>query len=341
MSAVVVILLLLLALLLYKYRYKRRVQIFLARFTPFKMAPYTQLEKKRSSIGQDLLYTDGRHGASLVTEKRISSVLTAPATRISPPFNATLPLSPPYNATQPLSPPFNATRPLSPPFNATRPLCPPFNATPPLCPPYNATRPLSPPFNTTRPLSPPFHATPPLALPTSTKPPTLTLPIQVSPPTSPLPQLPAPTATNPLHRRTSTDSLISTASSDVFSLSHLPTTHAAAARRVSQDSVTSNVSVASSGVFSPSMLSWGGMPPPLSTPASRAASTAASSPPPTRGAFVQGGLEGLAARYKPLTPTRVEPALAGMAVSSQPGFPGMPVPPARVAGGDKGGVWLG
>ena len=52
-------------------------------------------------------------------------------------------------------------------------------------------------------------------------------------------------------------------------------------------------------------------------------------------------LEGLAARYKPLTPTRVGPALSGMGLLSQP-LPGvMPVPPAQVVGGGKVEEWLG
>ncbi len=62
----------LLALVLYKYRHKRRVQAFLNKFTPFKVAAYSDLEKKRSSMGAGLLFTDGYHGDALMAEKRSS-----------------------------------------------------------------------------------------------------------------------------------------------------------------------------------------------------------------------------------------------------------------------------
>jgi hypothetical protein len=60
----------LLALFLYRYRHRRRVQAFLTKYTPFKVAPYTDLERKRSSLGAGLLFTDGCHGDALMTEKR-------------------------------------------------------------------------------------------------------------------------------------------------------------------------------------------------------------------------------------------------------------------------------
>jgi hypothetical protein len=66
--AVLVLLLVLLALLLYRYRRTRRVQAFLNKYTPFKATPYTETEKKRSSMGAGLLFTDGCHGDALMTE---------------------------------------------------------------------------------------------------------------------------------------------------------------------------------------------------------------------------------------------------------------------------------
>ncbi|AEO68357.1 uncharacterized protein THITE_128078 [Thermothielavioides terrestris NRRL 8126] len=62
-------------------------------------------------------------------------------------------------------------------------------------------------------------------------------------------------------------------------------------RRSSQDSV-GGISIASSGVFSPSLLSWP-MPP-------SAAPSAGTSPPTTS----HGNVADLAARYKPMTPTK-------------------------------------
>lgn len=67
-----VLLLVLLALLLYRNRHKRRVQAFLTKFTPFKMSGYTDLDRKRSSMGGGLLFTDGYHGDALMNEKRSS-----------------------------------------------------------------------------------------------------------------------------------------------------------------------------------------------------------------------------------------------------------------------------
>jgi hypothetical protein len=69
-----VLILVLLALLLYRYRRTRRVQAFLAKCTPFKVAPYSDLEKQRSSMGADLLFTDGHHGDVFLSsnEKRHS-----------------------------------------------------------------------------------------------------------------------------------------------------------------------------------------------------------------------------------------------------------------------------
>ncbi|KAM7219646.1 hypothetical protein V8F06_005027, partial [Rhypophila decipiens] len=51
-----IVLLLVLLALLYKYRRTRRVQSFLHKFTPFKVAPYSKLDRKRSSMGSDLMF---------------------------------------------------------------------------------------------------------------------------------------------------------------------------------------------------------------------------------------------------------------------------------------------
>ena len=80
-TAVLVLFLLVLALLLYKYRYKDRVRGFLDKFTPFGVAPYTQLDKKRSSLDQDLLFTDrDDHGgvSSAMSEKHPNVLLSPP-----------------------------------------------------------------------------------------------------------------------------------------------------------------------------------------------------------------------------------------------------------------------
>ena len=87
-SAILVLFFVLLALILYKYRHKRRVQAFLNKFTPFKVAAYSDLEKKRSSMGAGLLFTDGYHGDALMNEKRTSlgygAILPAPVTHPDP-----------------------------------------------------------------------------------------------------------------------------------------------------------------------------------------------------------------------------------------------------------------
>jgi hypothetical protein len=78
----------LLALLLYRYRRKRRVQAFLTKFTPFKVSPYTDDERKRSSMGAGLLFTDGYHGDALMQDKRSTlgygSILPPPVTQPNP-----------------------------------------------------------------------------------------------------------------------------------------------------------------------------------------------------------------------------------------------------------------
>ncbi|KAJ4291259.1 hypothetical protein N0V88_006260 [Collariella sp. IMI 366227] len=73
-KALLVFLFVLIALLLYKYRHKRHIHAFLARFT--KASPYSDLKRKRSSMGGGLLFTDGHHGDALImseAEKRMSS----------------------------------------------------------------------------------------------------------------------------------------------------------------------------------------------------------------------------------------------------------------------------
>ncbi|KAK4173343.1 hypothetical protein QBC36DRAFT_336058 [Triangularia setosa] len=68
--SLLVVLLILIALL-YRYRRTRRVQAFLTKCTPFKIAPYTKKEKKRSSMGNGLLFSDvGDAADSAMYEKR-------------------------------------------------------------------------------------------------------------------------------------------------------------------------------------------------------------------------------------------------------------------------------
>ncbi|KAL2192545.1 hypothetical protein P885DRAFT_64819 [Corynascus similis CBS 632.67] len=197
--AILVLLLVLLALILYKYRRNRRVQSFLNRYTPFKTSAYTDLERKRSSLGAGLLFTDGCHGDALMQETRGAlGYGTMLAAAVALPHPAATPRE----------------RPVSPPQIATTTL--------------PARRPGSPlsPFEVS-PLSAHFPATPPPAV----------------------------------------------------------------ARRTSQDSV-GGISIASSGVFSPSLLSWPAPP--------SAAPSIMTSPP----ASSQGNLADLAAKYKPMTPTK-------------------------------------
>jgi len=54
------VLLLILLALVYKYRRHRRVQTILIKYTPFNVSPYSKSEKKRSSMGADLLFWDDR-----------------------------------------------------------------------------------------------------------------------------------------------------------------------------------------------------------------------------------------------------------------------------------------
>jgi hypothetical protein len=201
--------LVLLALLLYRYRHKRRVQAFLHKFTPFKVSPYTDLEKKRSSMGAGLLFTDGSHGDVLMHEKRSSlgygTILPAPVTHPDP----------------------AAARPER----------------------TDGPAPLITALPNRRPGSP-------------------ISPFDVSPLSSGFPQSPPPTVP----------------------------------RRSSQDSI-GGISIASSGIFSPSLLSWP-MPP-------SAAPSIGTSPP----ASSHGNLADLAAKYKPLEPTKPMTPTASMAAA--------------------------
>lgn len=65
----IVLFLALVALLLFRSRRNRRVNAFLARFSFLKPSPYSRMDK-RSSMGADLLFTDGHHGDALMNEKR-------------------------------------------------------------------------------------------------------------------------------------------------------------------------------------------------------------------------------------------------------------------------------
>jgi hypothetical protein len=85
------LLLVLLALLLYKYRYKRHVQAFLGKVAPFRTSSYTRSEKKRSSIGAGILFTDGDHEDTMMNEKWATNLPT-PVTHPDP--AATRPESP-------------------------------------------------------------------------------------------------------------------------------------------------------------------------------------------------------------------------------------------------------
>ncbi|KAL1837292.1 hypothetical protein VTJ49DRAFT_4058 [Mycothermus thermophilus] len=118
----ILILLALLVLLLYKYRRTRRVQSFLIKYTPLKISAYTAAEKKRSSMGAGLLFTDGSYGDALIDEKTTTTTpasgygtitpstsspgATAAAAIITPPSRSALPRERPDAppALQPLSP---------------------------------------------------------------------------------------------------------------------------------------------------------------------------------------------------------------------------------------------
>lgn len=64
------------------------MQAFLAKYTPFKILPYTKSDKKRSSMGDGLLFSDGQHGDALMNEKTSAfgygTILPAPVTQPNP-----------------------------------------------------------------------------------------------------------------------------------------------------------------------------------------------------------------------------------------------------------------
>lgn len=62
------VLLLILLALLYKYRRTRRVQSFLIKFTPLKISPYSKLDRKRSSMGSELMF--GCRGEGPYTDEK-------------------------------------------------------------------------------------------------------------------------------------------------------------------------------------------------------------------------------------------------------------------------------
>ncbi len=220
--AVVVFLLVLVALLLYKYRYKRHVQAFLGKFGPSWISPSTKWAAKRSSIGAGLLFANGCHADRLMNEKWSSNL----PTQVTYPDPA-----------------------------ATRP---------------ESIESLSS-----------FHIT---ALGNRKRSSRDGL-FYFSPLSMGFPQTPPPTV--PRRSQESLES-VSITSSDVLMSPFLQTVHDRSGRE-------SLISIASSGIFSPSLLSWPA--PPSAAPGIGA------SPPPTSGP--QTDLSELAARYKSLTPTKL------------------------------------
>lgn len=307
-----VLLLLLLSLLLYKYRYKSRVQAFFARFAPFRRAPYTQMEKKRSSISEGLLVSHYSDGDSLMASNRSSALLAATSTHDSHGDS------------------FMASNRSSAIFTATSTHASHRDSL------MTSNRSIALLAATSTPQLVPVA--------TTTVSNRCISPLQVSPLSLTFPPSPRLTASL-CARRTSLDSLLSTASagsSGLFPHSRLPLSthnnhnnHNGISRRWSQDSQNSGVSIASSGISSPSLRSWP-MPPQSSSP--RAVSVAAASPPATT-ASTRQSLKGLAERYKPLTPTRVRPPLSVMPPLEPFLARPLPVMPAQGWGrGEKGGL---
>ncbi|KXX80200.1 hypothetical protein MMYC01_204255 [Madurella mycetomatis] len=130
----ILVVLFVLAALIYRYRRTRHVQAFLRKFTPFKISPYTKSEKKRSSMGAGLLFTDGLLGDALMNEKRSTvgygTTLPPPVTHPNPAMaRPERPDGPPVintvvannRASTPISPCLIDVSPLSPGF----PMSPP------------------------------------------------------------------------------------------------------------------------------------------------------------------------------------------------------------------------
>ena len=224
-----VFLLVLLALLLYKYRYKRRVQGFLGKFPRVSVSSYTKWEKKRSSMGESLLFTDGYHGEALMNEKWGTD---RPAAVTYPDLAAN-------------------TRPKS------------IDSAPPLITTLGKRKRSSP-----------------------------ISPFYFSPLSMGFPQTPPPTVPRRRSSQDSQESVSITSSDNVVFSPFAQTPREGSCRE-------SLVTIASSDIFSPSLLSW---PAPPSV-----APSVATSPPGTSSS--QANLAELAARYRPLTPTKLVTAL--------------------------------
>ena len=220
--AVVAFLLVLVALLLYKYRYKRHVQAFLGKLGPSWISPSTKWAAKRSSIGADLLLANGCHADRLMNDK----------------WSSNLPTQVTYLDSA-------ASRPESIEILSS------------------------------------FHIT---ALGNRKRSSRGGL-FYVSPLSMGFPQTPPTTV--PCRSQESLES-VSITSSDVLMSPFLQTVHDRSGRE-------SLISIASSGIFSRSLLSWPAPP--------SAAPSIGASPPPTTGP--QTDLSELAARYKSLTPTKL------------------------------------
>ncbi|KAK3400636.1 hypothetical protein B0T20DRAFT_347823 [Sordaria brevicollis] len=86
----IVVLFLILFALLFKYRRTARVQNFLIKFTPLKVAAYTKRDKKRSSMGKGLLYEDEPSSPTSPTMQEkgkginYGTILPAPVTQPTP-----------------------------------------------------------------------------------------------------------------------------------------------------------------------------------------------------------------------------------------------------------------
>lgn len=86
----IVVLFLILFALLFKYRRTARVQNFLTKYTPLKVAAYTKRDKKRSSMGKGLLYEDEPTSPTSPTMQEkgkainYGTILPAPVTQPTP-----------------------------------------------------------------------------------------------------------------------------------------------------------------------------------------------------------------------------------------------------------------
>lgn len=86
----IVVLFLVLFILLFKYRRHPKVQNFLIKYTPLKVAAYTKRDKKRSSMGKGLLYEDEPSSPTTPTMQEkgkavnYGTILPAPVTQPNP-----------------------------------------------------------------------------------------------------------------------------------------------------------------------------------------------------------------------------------------------------------------